>query len=150
MVRSTFPRCAEHRAGAAGFRAECGQALIESVVTFGLLIVLIVGIVNFGFIFRTLISITNAANVGAAYASASTGAAKDVSGIRSAALGEFDTSSTGWNCENPAVTSRVTTDGDGNPSVEVGVSCTVVSPISLPIMPEEFAVSHAVTRRILP
>jgi hypothetical protein len=150
MLRSTFPKRAQQRAGAAGFRAECGQALIESIVTFGLLITLIVGIVNFGFIFRTLISITNAANVGAAYASANTGAASDLNGIRAAALGEFDPASTGWNCESPVVASRVTTDGDGNPSVEVGVACTVVSPIALPIMPDRFTVSHAVTRRILP
>lgn len=145
-----YPRCAQHRAGAAGFRAEGGQALIESVVTFGLLITLIVGIVNFGFIFRTLISITNAANVGAVYASASAATASDPGGIRSAALGEFDPAATGWNCENPVVASRVTTDGDGNSSVEVAVTCTVVSPLALPIMPDQFTVSHAVTRRILP
>ena len=57
MSTSKFPKCLQHQTGAAGFRAEGGQALIESVVTFGLLITLVVAIVNFGFIFRTLISV---------------------------------------------------------------------------------------------
>ena len=146
MSRAFCPTCAQHSAGAGGFRAEGGQALIESIVTFGLLLVLIVGIVNFGLIFRTLISITNAANVAATYASTNTALATNSAGILAAALAESD----GWNCDNPGVTSQVGADGDGNPSVTVTVRCTVVDLIALPALPGELTVAHTVTRRILP
>ncbi len=146
MSTSKFPKCVQHQTGAAGFRAEGGQALIESVVTFGILIVLIVGIVNFGFIFRTMLSITNAANVGATYASTSTAAANNLSTISAAALAESD----GWNCDNPAVSKAVTTDGDGNPSVSVTVRCTVNNLLALPAMPGEITLEHTVVRRIMP
>lgn len=120
--------------------------MIESVVTFGLLLVLIVGIVNFGLIFRTLISITNAANVAATYASTSKALATNSAGILAATLTESD----GWNCDNPNVTSAMGVDDDGNSSVSVTVRCTVVDLIALPALPGELTVSHTVTRRVLP
>lgn len=146
MSISKSPTCAKHRKGAFDLHADEGQALLESTVTFGLLIVLIVGIINFGFIFRTLISITNAANVGAMYAASSTTAANDLTRIRAAALAE----STGWNCSNPDVARTLGTDGDGNPSVSVTVRCTVIDLIVLPSIPGEITVSHTAVRRIMP
>ena len=131
---------------AAGFGAEAGQALLESVVTFGLLIALSVAIINFGFIFRTLISVTNAANVGAMVASTSTTAANNLTAISGAALAESDL----WHCVNPAVSRALQTDGDGNPSVSVTVSCAVVDLIAFPGVPSEVNIARTVVRRIMP
>ena len=146
MSTPKFPNCVQHQTGAAGFRAEGGQALIESVVTFGILIVLIVGIVNFGFIFRTLISVTNAANIGAMYASTSENAAGDLANIRLAALADSEN----WHCDDPTVSSKGGADESGNPNVSVTVSCQIVDLITFPGVPSEITLSRTVVRRIMP
>ena len=144
MSTPKFPNCVQHQTGAAGFRAEGGQALIESVVTFGLLITLVVAIVNFGFIFRTLIGVTNAANVGAVYASQSATAANDTPGIKDAVVGESELQ----HCSNPEVSSVVVADGEYK-RVSVTVSCKVVGLFSFPGVPSEITLSQKVDRRVM-
>ena len=146
MSTSKFPKCSQHRTGAAGFRAEGGQALIESVVTFGLLITLVVAIVNFGFIFRTLIGVTNAANVGAVYASKSAAAATDAPGIEDAVRGESNLG----NCTTLTVESKIKDPGKVNSSVTVKVRCTVGSLLAFPGVPSEVTIERPVVRRIMP
>ena len=136
----------QRRALPGSLREQEGQALLESVVTFALLIALSVAIINFGFIFRTLISVTNAANVGAMVASTSTTAANNLTAISAAALAESD----GWHCAAPAVSRTLQNDGDGNPSVSVTVSCAVVDLIAFPGVPSEVTIARTVVRRIMP
>ena len=115
--------------------------MIESVVTFGLLITLVVAIVNFGFIFRTLIGVTNAANVGAVYASKSAAAATDAPGIEDAVRGESNLG----NCTTLTVESKPT-----GASVPVTVRCTVGSLLAFPGVPSEITIERSVVRRIIP
>ena len=144
MSTSKFPKCLQHQTGAAGFRAEGGQALIESVVTFGLLITLVIATINFGFIFRTLIGVTNAANVGAVLASTSMAAANNHSEIEKAVLDESSRYER-YGCTSFAVESKPT-----GASVTVTVRCTVGSLLAFPGVPSEITIERSVVRRIIP
>ncbi len=65
---------------------ERGQAFIECALLVPLLMLAVIGATDFGRLYFSYVSITNAAQDGAHYASSSETSASDVDGIREAAL----------------------------------------------------------------
>jgi len=125
-------------------KSEAGQSLIESVLTFTMLMVIVLAVLDFSFVFQAYIGVVNAAAVGAMYGATSQTAAYDQTGIRNAALAETNS----WRCTNTTVTSSVSTDTYGFRKVSVTVSCQVADLIAIPNSINQIVVSSTAVRRV--
>ena len=125
------------------FHTNRGQSLAEFAIVLPVLLILVLGSIDLGRLFFAYISITNAARIGAQYASTSPNASTDVTGIRDAAVadtnGLTDTSST-----NPDVSIATGADGQGHMYAEVTVDYTYSTLFPWPVIPASVSVERTV------
>ncbi len=124
-----------------------GQSLVELALTAPVLIILMLGAVDFGRVYFAQVSVTNAAQNGAAYASQSAAKAADLPGIKSAATADtselLNTSAT-----NPTVTVVTGNDTQGRLYADVKVHYTFTTIFPWPGMPNSFSVDRTVRARV--
>ena len=78
----------------AGNPDESGQALVESALSFTILLFMLLGMVDLALLYPPYIAVIQAANAGAFYGSASATSAADVSGITTEAISVTQS----WRC----------------------------------------------------
>jgi Flp pilus assembly protein TadG len=124
-----------------------GQSLAEFALILPVLVLLMLGAIDFGRVFFAYISVTNAARNGADYASFSSVAANDLTGIRAAVVGDtgdlLNTSDS-----NPQVTSTTGTDSQGRLYADVTVTYAFSTIFPWPGLPDTVDVSRTVTARV--
>ncbi len=124
-----------------------GQSLAEFALILPVLVLLMLGTIDFGRVFFAYVSVTNAARNGADYASFSSVAANDLTGIRAAVVGDtgdlLNTSDS-----NPQVTSTTGTDSQGRLYADVTVTYAFSTIFPWPGLPDTVDVSRTVTARV--
>jgi Flp pilus assembly protein TadG len=126
-------------------RSERAQSLAELALAVpALLILLLVG-VDFARVYYADIVVTNAARVGAQYASISEEHAKDTSTIQTLVLQEASNLD-----PDPAVQTRTGTDAAGNTYVEVTVTYQMDMLMDWPGLPNSVTVQRALRMSIQP
>ncbi len=103
------------------FKSEKGQAIAELAIVGALLALLLLAVADFGRLFSAYVIITNAANSGAVYGSASMNAAQDSAGIAAAARNETSTLIQDPN-DQLTISSAVQEDSFGQHNVRVTVT----------------------------
>lgn len=125
--------------------ARQGVAAVELAVLLPLLAFLFVIGVDFARLFYHLITVTNCARNGAVYAADNATNAADTEAIKKAALADAKDLGT-----DPSVSSRTSTDADGNPCVLVTVSWNFHTLSRFPGVPDTVALSRTVQMRVAP
>ena len=124
-----------------------GQSLVELALTAPILIMLMLGAVDFGRVYFAQVSVTNAAQNGAAYASQSATNAANLPGIKTAATADtsdlLHTSAT-----NPTVTVVTGNDSQGRPYADVKVHYTFTTIFPWPGLSSSFGVDRTVRARV--
>ena len=137
-------------------KSERGTSLIEFVVTFLIIFYLFVGALDFGFFGYSLISVQNAARVGALYTSSAithdadqVGACTDViQELKS--LPNYSSFSNGTCNAAPLVVSVAATNGpDSEPASQVTVTYQTLQLIPIPGLPGSLGISSSVLMRVL-
>ena len=155
-------RAFQRRLGALGIASEKGAALIEAAVTLPILLLLLMGATEFAMAAYGAIEVSNAANAGADYGTATQITAADTAGIRLAAGDDA-----GNIPLNPATVSRTyaCSDGTGISGTPPAVTCssgaaveTILTvntqavyspPIHWPGLPARFTLTGQAVRKVL-
>ena len=140
--------------------ASRGSAAVETAAVLPFLMLLAVGTIDLGRVAYATVYVTSAAANGAQYGSRSIDSANDSEGVRNAALLDNQgysanalaklSSTYNFTSTNPAVTSSVSTDEFGNRYIRVTTSYTFPTLLRYPGLPQNVAMTSAVSMPILP
>jgi len=125
------------------FHTHRGQSLAEFAIVLPVLLILVLGSIDLGRLFFAYISVSNAARIGAQYASASPDASTDVTGIRDAAVADTN-GLVGTSSTNPDVSTATGADAQGHMYAEVTVDYTYSTIFPWPVIPGSVSVERTV------
>jgi Flp pilus assembly protein TadG len=115
-----------------------------AVVAAPLLLFILVAATDFARLFYDYETITDCASNGAFYGCVDATHAADAAGIQAAALADA-----GGMSPQPSVSSKTTTDANGNPCVQVTVTYTFTTLVGYPGIPSTVSLSRTVQMRVL-
>ncbi len=150
-------------------RCEAGQALVETALTFPLLLLLFIGGAELARVAYAAIEVANAAKAGVAYGSQNTATAADTTGIQTAATTDAGdlaatlttTPTVSGSCSNTAVlctgaggTCTNTDCSDTGDHIETTLKVKTSAPfdplIHLPGLPTSFTLEGQAVQKVLP